>query len=375
MDLRRVILRVLLVSLGLAAVCGVLAVLLASSDALGRTSGTCLMTAAAAGLMLPLTVLLDRPQLRASALTGMVTITAIYILVLAVIWVERAFGWPWEDELLVTALMTAVVGAAASNLVRLLHAPRTRLAGFAGLALDAGAAFFFAVATWFDPPHEDSWWLAGWSTFGVAAPIVACLVPPAEGRRAWRWIGVAAALVVLGVAQWHAWIEHLDEDVATPPITLALAVAFAHLLMLVPLRAGQRWLRAGTILSAAGLAVMVNVLVLGDVRAADGILGRVTAAFAIASGCGALGIVVLMAVNRRSRGIEAVEDIAVELVCPRCRERQEIRAGDGACRACGLRIRLRVEEPCCAQCGYRLYGLTAERCPECGTAVRKEARP
>lgn len=26
--------------------------------------------------------------------------------------------------------------------------------------------------------------------------------------------------------------------------------------------------------------------------------------------------------------------------------------------------------PCCSQCGYRLYGLTSNRCPECGTAFQ-----
>jgi rRNA maturation protein Nop10 len=59
----------------------------------------------------------------------------------------------------------------------------------------------------------------------------------------------------------------------------------------------------------------------------------------------------------------------VTLLCPRCGKKQQVPVGQSECSGCRLRIRVQIEEPRCAQCGYLLYGLTSDRCPECGTAI------
>ena len=100
------------------------------------------------------------------------------------------------------------------------------------------------------------------------------------------------------------------------------------------------------------------------------VLGRFASAAGIVTGCGTLALCVLARLNRKvdfepfSPGLSEIT-----VVCPRCRKKQPIRIGDSACAACELRISIRIEEPRCPQCDYLLYGLTSDRCPECGTVL------
>ena len=61
--------------------------------------------------------------------------------------------------------------------------------------------------------------------------------------------------------------------------------------------------------------------------------------------------------------------ISVDLQCPRCRAALTLRQGWSSCTGCQLRIRIEIEEPRCA-CGYPLHLLSADKCPECGAAVK-----
>jgi hypothetical protein len=100
-DLQKLILRILLGSLALAAAAGVLAVLFAN-DVVLRVMGTGFVTAGAALVMLPLSKWVDRKEKRPAGLFGLAAVVIEFILVLMLIW-EVHDVLPgqrdWEDAL------------------------------------------------------------------------------------------------------------------------------------------------------------------------------------------------------------------------------------------------------------------------------------
>ena len=146
-------------------------------------------------------------------------------------------------------------------------------------------------------------------------------------------------------------------------------VAHATLVMLAPLTFGQRWLRLLTILAVFVTAALVDWIVYLD--EAPEMLQRLASAAGICAACGTLAIAILARVNRKLTVHATPKELReIKLECPQCGKRQTIAVGtDAACSGCGLKIAVRVEEPRCAHCDYLLYGISSDRCPECGTPI------
>ncbi len=103
---------------------------------------------------------------------------------------------------------------------------------------------------------------------------------------------------------------------------------------------------------------------------------RMTGVLAILASCGTVVTPILALIEKLQRKA-AVESLPmkvwVTLTCPRCKTQQQIRTGPAKCAGCGLRITIDVQEPRCT-CGYQLYRLESERCPECGREVPEADR-
>ena len=91
--MRRVILRLLLGSLALAAAAGVVAVTLPGRDIMLRVMFTAIVTALAAGLALPLSLMLTRRTIRVAGSFAMSVLVGQFVLALAMIWLEDACGF------------------------------------------------------------------------------------------------------------------------------------------------------------------------------------------------------------------------------------------------------------------------------------------
>ena len=130
-QLRDICLKAMLWLLGTAAVIGVLTVLTASYDILGRVAGTIITTALAAGFLWPLSIMIDRAKSQAAGLLGAASVIVVYVLVIPLIWeLDRE-----EEELAVTSLVIGLAAPAGMCCLRMIHLPNSQLAGRVGVGL------------------------------------------------------------------------------------------------------------------------------------------------------------------------------------------------------------------------------------------------
>lgn len=381
MELRRAILRVMLWSLAFAAAAGVLAVLTSGQDVLLRAMSTGFAAAGAALLLLPLCAMVDRTPARPAGLFGMAAVVVEFLAVLILIWgVEDWLSNSVTESLGMTALMIPVVGVPGLVFVRLLRTARAAWSGYAGVAALLAALVLFLIACWLPGSwyQHDDWWASGWTVAGFGAAAALCLVGVGSGdHRHWRWLGVAASPLAAALLLVHIWLDRGGgEKLFTAVTSAALVTTHANLLVLVPLKAGQRWLLRGTIAAALAAALGVNVVVWMEYTVSDDLISRCIGAAGILAACGSLALLVLARINRRVDAPEYTAEITqMSITCPRCRRRQDVAIGPSECSQCRLRFHIRLEEPRCPNCDYLLYGLTSGRCPECGALISQANTP
>ncbi len=369
---RRHILKAVLWSLAVAAVAGVLGVMV-TSQVIWRVAQTGFVTAMAAGVLLLLLRVGDRRQMQAACAVGTAALAVEFLLILMMIWeAPRLAGVYSESLLTVTVFLVAASGGAAMIFLRLLQAPAGRWSGYVGLAQAGAFLVLGLLATWISRRYWSGVTAELWETaFAIAASgllAAAMLVGVGTDRRHWRWAGVAASAAGLVSLGGEVWFDALfDEKIFAVLAATACFVAFANLVMRVPVKDAGRHLRTGTIAAGAATALASALIVFGLDPA---LMARLTAAAAILTACGTLALGVLARLNRRGDLESAPAALAlVTLFCPRCTRKQALGLGGGRCAACGLRIDVRIEEPRCTECGYLLYKLTGDRCPECGTVI------
>jgi MFS family permease len=368
-DLRKLILRTLLGSLALAAVAGVLAVLFAN-DVVLRVMATGFLTAGAALVMLPLSKWVDRKEKRPAGLFGLAAVVIEFILVLMLIWEVHDVLPGQRDWEQLWMTVGSVAAASVGGMLFLAAAGRrdARVAGVAGLAVTLAFFVVALIGSWAPGQWVGEWWATAWTIALFGALLAAALVGVGTGdRRHWRWFGVAASAVAAYLLMVETWTRKGDWETFSLFVAASLYVAYANLILRVPLKPQQRWLLIGTLIAGAATAVLSELIVFG---LDDEITTRSTAAVAILASCGTMALAVLARLNRRV-DYEPLprEMLNITLVCPNCRKKQSLKLGGAACRACGLRIEVRIEEPRCTECGYLLYMLTSDQCPECGAPI------
>ena len=376
MEIRKVLLRLMLWSLGVAAVCGAVAILTAAEEVIWRVVGTAVATAVASGLMMAVTLLVDGEKTRWSGVVGMWGVVVEYLLVLSLVW---GFGNHWwgfdlEERFGFTALFIAITVLPAMLLLRLMVEPETRVASQVGLWLAGVVFLMLEVGCWWQRywMSEETWGSAG-ALAGFGTLAVGCLIGVGRDRRHWRWVGVLAAVAGCGIAVVAIW-KHLHEGSAvfTVITSIACVVALANVVMMCPLKEGQAWVRYGAIVCGALTAVFVDVDAVGFGKHSSDLLMRLAGASGFMAGCGVLALAVLARLNKGVGQKAVLSEIQeVTLICPGCGKKQAMGVGEGQCSRCHLKFQIRIEEPRCVNCGYLLFMLQSERCPECGTVVGK----
>ncbi len=218
-----------------------------------------------------------------------------------------------------------------------------------------------------------------------------CAVMMARGRaRKLLWVPIVTLGAALLVWLLFIWFErsmrgNIDELVARIGGTFTF-IGFASLhasLMFQPTLRSKRTqiTRVFAILSAAVVALILTLLIWEIINEGryDDLIWRGVGVVVI---IGSLATLLTLAFSRLDAIERAYADdspmnakIDVELTCPRCGLRQNVRSNhDSRCTRCRLSIRVEVEEPRC-DCGYLLLGLDADVCPECGRPIKAEDKP
>jgi hypothetical protein len=384
MPYRRILLHIMLWSLAAGAVLGAIAVLASQGQTFWRICGTTLITAAAAGLLIPVSRLIDKPLSRPSGLLGMSLIIIEFFLSLAMTW-ELYPSWT-EEQLALTLVFLPVCGTAAAIMLRIARGdPRGRWAGTAGVLIAIACFVIIMGALWIAPnwparekPMNCSGALA---SFGLIA--VACLAggSPRPNLRnlltAGRALGVAAAATGAGIAIYAICFD-IDTDswVFRAITSLATVIAHANLCLLVPLSPTQQWVRVVTVLAALCTAISLNIAMYSGAGPGHVDLAwRAASASGIITACGSIALLVLAAISRRvpseTRELAAVAELKV--VCPGCGRKQALPVGHSECPTCRLQFDIRVVEPRCPKCDYLLFMLKSDRCPECGQPLSPPA--
>ncbi len=371
-------------SLGFAALTGVGAILLQGGDLTWRVVGTGLITAAAAGLLMACSKMIDREKTRSAGLLGMCGVVAEFVMALLMIWrvIVELFGVSVEERVGLTMLFVGLCLPVAAALLGKMAEARTRHLVRVGAVLCAIVLALLLIGAWNPmrwPQYGEDWWQSAGavSIYGLLALL--CLVDAGTPQwRRWRWIGVATAGVAATMWLYDIWIGPGSDPGFVIFVTLtctAAVIGHASLASLSPLVAGQRWVLWGTVAAAALTAGLVDLAVVDDRLLHLGwgegsFLWRGIGASGILAGCGTLALVVLAVLNRQiDYEPGSKEMLSLFLACPRCGKKQNVAIGEASCVACDLRISTRIEEPRCSTCGYLLYQLTSDRCPECGALV------
>jgi hypothetical protein len=376
MPIQKILLWVMLASLGVAAALGAYSALTAHPDTVYRIIGSLILAAICSGLLLVAVRQRTSPAARAAGLTAGMLILCEFIIGMGMIW--NLLDDERTAELMGSLMLT---GLLAVVLVRLLGFPSARVAGAAGLALDATTlglwitAIYQPMARWNTHLFED-----GWSVAWMGLLAVCSLVGIGKDRWHWRWLGIAAA-----VAACYGMIRTREFDWFTEPLPLLIGVAavlgHANLVLRAPLRGGQRWLALATIAAGVGTAAAINANdYVSPHRYAVGVSDiyiRLAGASGILAGCGTLAVAILARINSKTEPAPSpmLKSSSVALDCPACGQHLNVGKNPAACSGCGLLISVKLEEPRCAACGYSLLMLKSDHCPECGTAVRSIASP
>lgn len=329
MRLRTAFLWSMIVSLSIAAVLGIAALLLPRFvRATEEIIGTAALVGGFSVVCLIQSLAIDKGRLVWAMWTGMAAAVIALALWLVAIWVPAALpNWDaplWRAGWVFTiaacwGVFAAVVALRASD------RPAIRAMQRLALALATVLALFAMSVVW---TNADSWWIA--RLFATLALLLG-------------WTAWTTALMAL----------RIDRAAFAPVRSATLAVVAIETLVLIGLSWQPRWL-------------------IGDWEV------RIIGVLTILAAGGTIVALVLSVLDRQARrsGGESMPRsgrMRLEIVCPRCGSPQQLAAGPSRCSACGLKFTVEVEEPRC-ECGFLLYQLTGERCPDCGREIPAESR-
>ncbi len=333
MQTSRLFYKLMLWALAVAAACGILAMLTASYDTMGRVAATALATAIGAGTAWGLAESLESPSMRVARMAGFATIVISYLFALLGIW-DVAVAESW-----ITSVTTGLSGLLIATLLGFRVVDWLRTAAYTGIVLVAASWTVAMIGVWGEVQECIG------SSFAIGAPgLIAaiCLVRISLApTNLWRWIGVLAATAASIALLLDIWdVVDVDAKLVAVLMTVSITVAHIGLVVLVPLNSGQVWLRAAIIVAAIVTAACVCIIVVSELEG-NSFTGRLAGAAAIATGCGTLALAILRKFNRtQSASTNEAVITHLKFFCPKCGRKQETAFGAVECQRCHFRLQV-----------------------------------
>lgn len=348
---QKVCFKVMLWSLGVAAVLGVIAVLTASFDVVGRVTATAFLTAATAAFLWQAAVRLEQSE----SATKMAQIGAIlfYLFALGGIWNIGNEGKLWATASVCLGCLTVAASGWAMQ-----RQADYRYTGLIAAVASIVSGVCWLIAIWGES-FDSKITITGFAIAGWSAAAAICLVGlGTDPARHWRWIGVGAAVGGLLLSEYAIFQNFFQKWVGDGLFVLgSVTVVVIHAVLCYASRSAPAKLtiRLVAIFSTIVTALLADMIVLQQFKG-DHFVLRLTIAAAIVASTSTIATAFIIqrnwkqsrhetaAVGRTSvTGLEsAAEFKTLRMECPRCNRLSAIPVGDSHCPHCSLKFRIEV---------------------------------
>ncbi len=380
MNYRKIALQVLFYSLGIAALAGILAMVLPNAGSvIGRLIGTAIATAISSALLL---ISIQRMEVQKTRLFGSglgLLVLIIYLNTICAIWVQfilSSTSFQFEEKFGLTALLFAGCGTLILVGLLIVEIRNLRLAGYVLSSIWALALLTWILVVWiFQSNAQEE--IA--ENFIFPLQTLFPLIVLASIRRHIAYMVVALAFAIsccvasqVAMFMTHGRIEHQKPLFVFILITGGIS-ALLGVASVVQFRKKANAIVWAERLVLAFVAVTIVVLCMSiwfetyRIELPE-ILTRLAVGMSILSSTSIIGLLVWQMLL--SSVFTQYDGAGLQGICPRCDTHLEIPKGKSFCPACGLRMKLQIESTACRGCGYDITKTPeSDSCPECGEPI------
>ncbi len=384
MNLRAVIVRTLLVSLGATAACAVMAIFADGAQWGWQLTGSAAVLAGGSALLTPIGRIGDSRSLPPVA-TAWASVIVLDTMV-AILGIWGAIPNRFQEGVVVTALVLVAWLVMALPGLGFLGGSRQRAAGWALVVGATLACAWWAAIGWGVRADDGE---RGW-VMGCAGLLLCGAALHSHEKRLGALDGVerllGGGLTILAAVWWFATLPGRGSIAAVNHQMIAGGIVVSTLAVLITAHRVSQLLSGPPMRHVLHLATLGCIGALGFVLAsaawsnwpARGWMASAAASFGVLSGTGLLGSLIVHLFARgaamKRKPLGEVQSVRVE--CPTCGLRQPVVPGASNCGRCRLGFFVALELTNCAACGYSLAGLPAgASCPECGAMLGVRSIP
>ncbi len=380
MDYRKVALRVLYSSLGIAALSGILAMILPNAgEVIGRLIGTAIATAIGSAMLL---ISIQRFEVRTTRKFGAalgILVLIIYLSTLIAIWVNFVTplrGLNLEEKFALTALLIAGCGSLSVLGVLLIEMKRLKLAGYVLSILWLLPLLGWLLIIWiFTQPSQTS--VAENILFPIQTLFPLLVLACVKRHIAFMSIAITTALVCCVTSQVAMFLTtgHLEQNL---PLLMVILISggisamfgIANVIQFRKPKNSILWFEWLTLFIVSIAVSVLCVSIWYDTQ--DIKLPEMVLRVAVGTGILSSTAIIALLIGQMVRGSMSAnfDGDGIGGICPRCQSAIHVPCGKSSCPTCGLRMKLAVESPCCRACGYDITkSLSDDACSECGEPI------
>lgn len=334
-------------------------------------------------LVAPIVVILHRPGFRAGGTVLCAAFLTLWAILLCFM-MQPEFLSDHSSELMNTMYVVLAMGIPTGVALMNVHRPWGKWFGWTFALLAALCIPIILLTIWI--PHDDPYTkiatTAAFAFLILGTGSVFLVNVGQRDRRYFRWPGILlslAAMILITIPIWATndfWEKNFDKFVGYELWIAASILALINLLLMTWHRGLVRSLQwtAIALVTLAGIAVGLTVW--ADYADAKDAFHDWLPRCLAATGTLAVGAIACMLTARTMLRLKKPAPPPgidrLTLTCPVCQTYQPMDF-KGDCIKCHLQFTISLLEPRCPNCTHLLLNLTSDRCPECGTPVKRNA--